>query len=75
MAGEARRLARRTVELVGPRYRDGERVRSPRIFEWYHPHTGDALGNPQYAWTALVVDLILRVLGGEVAGIGPTDAR
>jgi len=62
---EAVRLARKTVELVGPRYRQGRRVRSPRLWEWYHPHTGEALGNNQYSWSALVVDLILRFLVDE----------
>jgi glycogen debranching enzyme len=59
---EARELARRTVELVGPRYKGKRRVRSPRTWEWYHPHTGEALGNNQYSWSALVIDLILRYL-------------
>ncbi|MEX0653854.1 MAG: trehalase family glycosidase [Phycisphaeraceae bacterium] len=62
----ARQLARRTVEMVGPRYEGGRRVRSPRIWEWYHPHTGEPLGNCQYGWTSLVVDLILRGLAGPV---------
>ncbi len=58
---QAARLARKTIELVGPRYRGGHRIRSPRFWEWYHPHTGEALGNPQYTWSAgLAVDLILR---------------
>jgi len=57
---EAKRLARKTVELVGPRYRGRTRIRSPRLWEWYHPLTGEALGNNQYSWSALVVDLILR---------------
>jgi len=58
----ARELARKTVELVGPRYVNEKRVRSPRLWEWYHPHTGEALGNCQYTWSALVIDLILRFL-------------
>ena len=58
----ARELARKTVELVGPRYVDGVRVRSPRLWEWYHPFTGEALGNCQYSWASLVVDLIPRFL-------------
>jgi hypothetical protein len=58
---EARQLARKTIELVGPRYdRRGRRLRSPQLFEWYHPHTGEPLGNAQYSWSALVIDLILR---------------
>lgn len=61
-AEEATRLARKTVELVGPRYVDGKRTRSPRVWEWYHPHTGEALGNCQFSWSALVVYLILRFL-------------
>ena len=68
---EAVRLARRTIDLVGPRYRAGRRVRSPRFWEWYHPHTGEPLGNPQYSWSAgLAVDLILRFLGGEQSWSG-----
>jgi len=58
----ARELARKTVDLVGPRYEHGTRVRSPRLWEWYHPHTGEPLGNCQYTWSGLVVDLILRFL-------------
>ncbi len=58
----ARELARKTVELVGPRYADGRRIRSPRLWEWYHPHTGEALGNCQFTWSALVIDLIIRFL-------------
>ena len=61
-AALAQDLARRTVEMVGPRYSDGKRTRSPRVWEWYHPHTGDPLGNSQYTWSALVIDLILRFL-------------
>ena len=58
----ARELARKTVELVGPRYTDGVRTRSPRLWEWYHPLTGEELGNCQYSWAGLVIDLILRFL-------------
>ncbi len=58
----ARELAYRTVEMVGPRYRRGRRIRSPRIWEWYHPLTGEAKGNCQYSWSALVIDLILMYL-------------
>ena len=57
---EAVQLARKTIELVGPRYRAGRRVRSPQFYEWYHPHTGEPLGNPHYSWSALVIDLIVR---------------
>jgi len=57
---EARKLTRKTIDLVGSHYKGKKRTRSPRIWEWYHPHTGAALGNNQYSWTALVVDLILR---------------
>jgi len=60
---EAWRLAAKTLELVGPRYRGRQRIRSPRFWEWYHPHTGAPLGNPQYSWSALVIDLILRHWG------------
>ncbi|NWF65675.1 MAG: hypothetical protein HXY38_15375, partial [Chloroflexi bacterium] len=52
-------LARQTIELVGPRYAGKQRLRSPRIWEWYHPHTGEPLGNNQYSWSALVIDFIL----------------
>ena len=62
---EAVRLAWKTIELVGPRYRRGRRVRSPRFWEWYHPHTGEGLGNPQYGWSALVVDMIMRFFAQE----------
>lgn len=55
-------LARKTVEMVGPRYINNTRTRSPRLWEWYHPHTGEALGNCQYTWSALVIDLIIRFL-------------
>ena len=58
----ARTLARKTVDLVGPRYEQGVRLRSPRLWEWYHPITGEALGNCQYTWSALVIDLIIRYL-------------
>jgi hypothetical protein len=59
---EARSLARRTVEMVGPRYENGVRVRSPQVNEWFHPLTGAPLGNEHYSWSALVADLILRFL-------------
>ena len=67
-SGEARRLARKTIELVGSQYDGtGRRTRSPRLFEWYHPYTGESLGNAQYSWLALVVDLILRFGDAMVA--------
>lgn len=59
---EARLLARRTVETVGSRYRRGRRIRSPHIWEWYQPHTGRPLGNNNFSWSALVIDLIIRFL-------------
>jgi hypothetical protein len=62
---EATMLARRTVEMVGPRYRGRTRVRSPRVWEWYNPLTGAELGNCQYSWSALVIDMILRVLSPQ----------
>jgi hypothetical protein len=65
--GEARRLAKKTLALVGPRYRGRRRIRSPRFWEWYHPLTGEALGNCQYSWSALVIDLILRGLAGNAS--------
>ena len=58
---EARRLAGKTIDMVGSRYQGGRRVRSPRFYEWYHPRTGEALGNSQYSWSTLVIDLILRM--------------
>lgn len=58
----ATELARKTVELVGPRYENGVRVRSPRVWEWFDPLTGEALGNNQFSWSALVIDLIVRFL-------------
>ena len=61
----AAELARKTVELVGPHYAAGQRTRSPRFWEWYHPHTGEPLGNSQYTWSELVIDLIERVLMGR----------
>jgi len=59
-------LARKTVELVGPRYQNGVRTRSPRVWEWFDPRTGGALGNNQFSWSALVVDLIVRFLDTPV---------
>lgn len=65
---EAMALARKTVELVGSRYdANGRRTRSPRLFEWYDPLTGKPLGNAQYSWSALVIDLILRY-GDAIGG-------
>lgn len=60
-----RELAYKTVELVGPRYNGNTRHRSPRLWEWYHPDTGKALGNCQYTWSALVIDLLLRFFTQE----------
>jgi putative isomerase len=59
---EARELARKTVELVGPVYKGTQRTRTPRMNEWYNPITGEPLGNENLSWSSIVADLILRFL-------------
>lgn len=59
---EARELARKTVELVGPVYNGTQRTRTPRMNEWYNPVTGEPLGNENLSWSSMVADLILRFL-------------
>jgi len=57
----ARDLANRTCELLGPRRPDqANPPRSPQLFEWYHPVTGRPLGNASYAWSSLVIDMMIR---------------
>lgn len=59
-------LAQKTIRLVGPHYNEnGHRTRSPRIWEWFNPKTGAALGNHHYGWSALAADLVLKVLAPE----------
>ena len=53
-ADEAARLTQKTLAMIGPHYRNGRRTRSPRLWEWYHPRTGEPLGNSQYGWTAAI---------------------
>jgi hypothetical protein len=31
----------------------------PKLWEWYDPFSGNALGNMEYGWSTLVVDLIM----------------
>jgi len=59
---EARELAQKTVDLVGPVYNGNERIRTPRMNEWFNPLTGEPLGNENLTWSSLVADLILRFL-------------
>lgn len=59
---EARELSLLTVEMVGSRYENGVRVRSPRMHEWYKSPTGEPLGNEHFSWTTLVNDMIIRFI-------------
>lgn len=47
----ARALTEKTLDLI---------ARSPILYEYYNPLTGDGLGSPHYGWTSsLYIDLIL----------------
>jgi len=60
-ADTGQELLDRTVQMVGPmRNADGDVTRSPMIYEWYDPFTAEALGNAQYTWSGLIVDLLIR---------------
>jgi len=48
----ARSLSDRTLEMVR-----AEGI--PKLWEWYDPLSGRALGNMDYGWSALVIDLLM----------------
>ncbi len=49
----AAELKKRTLELV---MAEG----SPKLWEWYDPISGKALGNMEYGWSTLVIDLLME---------------
>ncbi|MGD0898291.1 MAG: hypothetical protein ABR915_10685 [Thermoguttaceae bacterium] len=50
--GPGRRRRNKTLDLV---------ARTPVIYEYYNPHTGDGLGSKNYGWTAaLYIDLVMK---------------
>lgn len=49
----ARELKERTLAMV---VAEG----SPKIWEWYDPISGKALGNMEYGWSTLVIDLMMQ---------------
>jgi len=59
---EAKELALKTVQMVGPEYKDSVNVKGPRFNEWFNPVTGEPLGNENMSWSCTVADLILRYL-------------
>jgi hypothetical protein len=52
-------LARRTLAMV-------QSEGSAKLWEWYDPITGRALGNKDYSWSALVIDLLMDQSGHAI---------